>query len=337
MNNSLKDAWKQSFKVGAAVNRDVLGNKESASLIKQHFSTMSVENAMKFGLIHPEEDVYDWDECDFISEYAKQNGLLMRGHTMVWHNQNPAWLFLDGNEEVSKIKLFQRLEDHIFKVGQRYNNIIYAWDVLNEAIDVDKGDENGMRLSKWYKICGKEIFEFAFKKMKEACPNAKLFYNDYNNESGAKMEKNLSFISSLLDSGIPLDGVGLQGHWYYDFPDEKTLRNAIEKYSSLGLDIEFTEVDISVYHWEEAREPSQFFNKRPEDRIKEQAEVYMNLFKIASEYPAVKNITTWGVADDYTWLDNFPVDNRKNWPLLFDENYKEKPVVAELVKAGYGK
>jgi len=336
MNNSLKEAWNHSFKVGAAVNGGILKQKEADAIIKQHFSTLTVENGMKLGLIQPEENSWNWEESDFIADFARKNGLKMRGHTMVWHNQNPPWLFLDGNETASKSKLFKRLETHITEVTKRYNDIIYAWDVVNEAIDTDNGDENGMRLSDWYKICGREIYEFAFKCMRQAVPGSKLFYNDYNNETGNKMEATLRFVTSLLDAGIPIDGVGLQGHWYYNFPDEKILRNALERYSALGLDIELTEVDISIYQWSEAREKSEFFAEKPQDRMLEQAKRYMEIFTIAAEYPAVKNVTTWGVADNYTWLEYFPVKiGRKNWPLLFDENYAEKPVVAALVEAGY--
>ena len=337
MNNSLKEAWGRSFLVGAEVNRDVLANKKADEILKKHFSSVTAGNAMKFIRIQPEENKYDWQEADLIANYARKNKIALRGHTIVWHNQVPDWLFLDGNENVSKNKLFKRLEDHIAKITERYNDAVYAWDVVNEAIDVDKGDKNNFRLSKWYKICGKEVFEFAFKCMRQACPKAKLFYNDYNNESGAKLKASLRYLSSLLDAGIPIDGVGIQGHWYYNFPDGRTLRNALKKYCALGLDIELTEVDISLYKWNEAGKKRDFFTVRPEKRILEQAKRYMEIFKIASDYPAVKNITMWGIADSHTWLDNFPVEGRKNWPLLFDENFKEKPVVEMLAAAGLKK
>jgi endo-1,4-beta-xylanase len=334
MTTGLKDAWSNSFKVGAAVNRVVLEHKESEEIIKRHFNSLTADNSMKPGNIQPKENHFDFEEADFIANFARRLNLTMRGHTFVWHNQNPKWLFLDNNETVSKVKLFSRLEKHIFTVTERYTDIVNSWDVLNEVIDTDKGDENNMRVTDWYKIGGKEVYEFAFKCMRQACPNAKLFYNDYNNESGSKMEANIRFLSSMLDAGIPIDGVGLQGHWYFNFPDPQTLRNALERYSSLGLDIEFTEVDISCYEWPEAREESQFFKSKPEDRIKEQAKRFMEIFTVAAGFPSVKNITTWGIADNHTWLDEFPVMGRKNWPLLFDEQFKEKAVVALLIEAG---
>jgi len=334
MNVGLKDAWSDSFKIGAAVSKSVLTQKESDEILKKHFSSITAENCMKFGSLKPEKDQYYWDETDFLVNYAKKNNISIRGHTILWHNQYPKWLFLDGNKEVSKKELFKRLEEHIISVTTRYKDTIKTWDVLNEVIDTDGGDENGMRLSNWYKIGTNEIYKFAFKKMREVCPDAKLYYNDYNNESGKKLEKTLQFLSSMLDEGIPIDGVGVQGHWYFNFPDEKTIRAALEKYSALGLDIELTEVDISIYEWSEAREKHQFLNAPPPDRLIEQGKRYLEIFKLASGYPAVKNITTWGVADNHTWLDGFPVKNRKNWPLLFDVNCNEKPIVAQLIEAG---
>jgi len=332
--NGLKNVFGNNYKVGAAVCRKVLENKDGENVVNRHFSSLTAENSMKFGLIHPAEDHFDWEETDFVANYARKNGFVMRGHTMLWHNQNPPWLFLDGEQTVSKTKLFKRLEDHIIAVSQRYKDIVYSWDVVNEAIDTDKGDENNMRQTDWYKICGKEIYDFAFKKMRELCPDAKLFYNDYNNEYGEKLESTIRFLSSMLDAGIPVDGIGLQAHWYYNFPDEKIIRNAIECYSKLGLEIEFTEVDVSAYVWSEARDKADFLSAMPQDRIKEQAKRYMDLFLITCDYPNIKNITTWGVADNHTWLDNFPVKERKNWPLLFDEQYREKQIVADLLEAG---
>jgi len=333
MSYGIKDAWCKHFEVGAAVSRAVLERKENTEIIQKHFSSLTCENSMKFSVIHPEENRFCWDETDYTADFAGKNNLSMRGHTFVWHNQTPSWLFLDGNEDVSKNKLFKRLEEHIYAVAGRYKDAIYAWDVVNESIDPDSGDEKGFRLSKWYKIGGSEIFEFAFKTMRQAAPKAKLFYNDYNNECGSKLDKNIEYLSSFLDRGIPVDGVGIQGHWYYNHPQEEILRNALERYSALGIDIELTEVDISAYQWPEGREKSDFFDSMPQDRILQQAQRYKMIFSAAGDYPAVKNITTWGIADNHTWLDNFPVKERKNWPLLFDTEYNEKPVVAELIKS----
>jgi len=336
MENGLKNIWK-NLKIGAAVNSDILKNKQADEIIKKHFSSLTTENSMKWGPTQPKENIFFWEETDIVADYARKNKIDLRGHTIIWHNQNPHWLFDDNGIEVSKLKLQKRLEAHAIALTQRYNDIVTTWDVLNEVIETDKGDENGKRQTLWYKICGNEIYEFAFKLMRELSPNSKLYFNDYNNESGAKMDATIRFLSSMLDKGVPIDGVGLQGHWYYNYPDENILRKAFESYSSLGLEIELTEVDISLYEWDEKITNDNYFKTAPEERVILQAERYKEIFSIASEYPAVKCITTWGVADNHTWLDDFPVPGRKNWPLLFDEQLNPKPVVKELIKLVYVK
>ena len=336
MSYGLKDAWQHAFRVGVAVSGKTLKKKEADEIISRHFSSVTPEDAMKFAKIHPEEKTWNWKEADFIADYAREKGLVMRGHTIVWHKQTPSWLFLSGSGTgpVTKNRLYKRLENHITALARRYNNTVYAWDVLNEVIDTEKGDDKGFRLSKWYRIGGRELYEFAFKTMREASPNSRLFYNDYNIEKGEKLTATLRFLSELLDKGVPVQGVGIQGHWYYNYPDGDTLQAAMEKYAALGLEIEFTEVDISAYEYDDARKKGEYFPSMPEDRLREQAERYKELFRIAANYPAVKNITIWGIADNHTWLDNFPVSGRKNWPLLFDEKYRNKEVVPALVETG---
>jgi len=335
MDYGLKDAWQHIFRIGAAVSVKILEDQKADKIIGRHFSSLTPENAMKFGVIHPEEYRWNRAEMDSIANYARKKNIALRGHTIVWHNQTPSWLFLsDTGETVSKNELFKRLEEHISLLAKHYNDTVYVWDVLNEVIDTDNGDSNGFRLSPWYKIGGREIYEFAFRCMKEASPGTKLFYNDYNIENGEKLEATLRFLSGLLDAGVPVHGVGIQGHWYYNYPDGQILRNAIERYAALGLEVEFTELDISAYEFNDKRIVSEYFPSMPEDRHQQQAERYKEIFRIAANYPAVKNITTWGIADNHTWLDNFPVPGRKNWPLLFDQEYREKEVVSVLVETG---
>lgn len=329
--SGLKDAWGHAFKVGAAVSPKVLAVPRSQELIKTHFSSLTAENAMKMGVIQPMEDEWNWEMADAIANLARQWKIPMRGHTFLWHQQTPDWLFKDKDSVVSASLLEKRLEKHIHKMVDRYDDIVYAWDVLNEVIDEEKGTSKGFRKSKWFEIAGPDIYLKAFNIAKEAAPEARLYYNDYNIESGEKLNLTLQFLTDLLDKGAPLHGVGIQGHWNFEYPEDHILRNAIEKYSALGLEIELTEVDISLYKLEEK---DTFFSTPPEERLIRQLKRYKNIFRIASDYPSVKNITTWGIADDHTWLDNFPVRNRKNWPLLFDENKQEKGIVPVLIDTG---
>jgi endo-1,4-beta-xylanase len=329
----LKDFYKNYFAVGVAISpRDVTGPE--AALILKHFNSITAENAMKVGPIHPEENRYNWDPADQIVNFAQTNGLKMRGHTLCWHQQAPPWIFVDKDgKDVSKEVLLQRLKDHINTVVTRYKGKIYAWDVVNEVID--DNDAKYFRESKWYAICGEEFVAKAFEYAHEADPNAILFYNDYNTESPGKRDRIYKMIKGLLDKKIPIHGVGLQGHWSLDKPSEKELRTSIEQFSSLGLQVQVTELDVTVYpqeHGARERKPEDVASFTPEQEQK-QIEQYKMFFKVFRENKKVlTGITFWNISDKRSWLDNFPVRGRKNYPLLFDENLQPKKAYWEVVK-----
>src|SRR5687767_12099008 len=251
-NKGLKDYFKDYFTIGVAVSPRALKTDE-AQLIVREFNTMTPENAMKMGPIHPFENQYNWAGGDSIAAFAKRNNLKLRGHTLCWHNQTPRWLFFDSstNQQVTKEVLLKRLKDHITAVVTRYKGKIYAWDVVNEVID--DNDSKYFRESPWYKICGEEFVEKAFEYAHEADPNALLFYNDYNTESAGKRERIYKMVKGLLDKKVPIHGIGLQAHWSIFSPSEVDLRQSIERFSSLGLTIQFTELDLSVYKSEHDR------------------------------------------------------------------------------------
>lgn len=324
----LKDFYKDYFPIGVAVAPSSLSGTSSA-LIMKHFSSLTAENVMKPALIHPEEDRYFWDNADLIVNYAKTNGMLVRGHTLLWHKQVPAWMFrdVDGNT-VSKEVLLARLKEHITRVVSRYKGKVYAWDVVNEVLD--DNDSKFYRETEWYKICGEEYIAKAFQWAHEADPDALLFYNDYNTEFAGRRDKVYKLVKQLLDAGVPIHGIGLQGHWNIVNPSEQDLRAAIEKYSSLGLKIQITELDVSVYSSGETNSADNVFTA---EREQKQLEKYKMIFRVFRDYKSViTGVTFWNVSDKYSWLDNFPVRGRKNYPLLFDQNMKPKKAYWEVVK-----
>jgi endo-1,4-beta-xylanase len=329
----LKEYYKEFFPIGVAVSpRSITGPE--AELILKNFNSITAENAMKMGPIHPKENEFFWKDADAIVAFAEANKLKVRGHTLCWHNQTPNWLFKDeqGND-VSKEVLLTRLKDHITAVVGRYKGKIYAWDVVNEVID--DNDSKYFRESPWYKICREEFVEKAFQYAHEADPNALLFYNDYNTESAGKRDRIYKMVKGLLDKKIPIHGVGLQAHWSIFSPSEQELRQSIEKFSSLGLQVQITELDISVYQSEHSRrerraDESDAFT--PEMEAK-QIEQYKMAFKVFREHKdKITGVTFWNVSDKATWLDNFPVRGRKNYPLLFDQNLNPKKAYWEVVR-----
>ena len=249
----LKDYFTKYFTMGVAVSPRSLKTDE-AGLILKNFSSITPENAMKMGPIHPRENEYFWRDADSIVAFAKNNHLKIRGHNLCWHNQAPRWIFTNAaGDTVSKEILLQRLKEHINTVVSRYKGTIYAWDVVNEAVSDKPGEY--LRNSAWLRICGEDFIAKAFEYAHEADPDALLFYNDYNEINAVKRDKIYKLVKSLKDAGVPIHGIGLQGHWAINEPSEAELTNTISKFVDLGLKIQVTELDISVYNKEhDARE-----------------------------------------------------------------------------------
>jgi endo-1,4-beta-xylanase len=329
----LKDYYKDYFPVGAAVSPQALKTGE-AGLILQQFNSLTPENAMKMGPIHPKENEYYWKDADSIAAFAQRNKLKLRGHTLCWHHQTPGWLFVDGNgNTVSKELLLQRLKDHITAVVSRYKGSVYAWDVVNEAISDKPGEY--LRPSQWLKICGEEYIAKAFRFAHEADPDALLFYNDYNEISPVKREKIYKLVKSLKDSGVPIHGIGLQAHWAVNEPSGEQLEETIKKFSGLGLRVQITEMDISVYpkeHDARERRPQDADTSFTAEKEQKQAEVYKTCFELFRKYRnVISGVTFWNLSDRYSWLDNFPVQGRKDYPLLFDKSLQPKKAFWEVV------
>lgn len=328
----LKDYYKKLFPIGVAVTPRELLSDESKLIVKE-FSSITPENAMKMGPIHPEENRFYWQDADSIVAFAQRNHIKVRGHTLCWHAQAPGWMFKDSlGKDVSKEVLLDRLHKHINTVVSRYRGKIYAWDVVNEAV---ADDTTFLRKSKWNQITGQEFIEKAFEFAHEADPKAVLFYNDYNTEQPAKREKIYKLLKSLLAKGIPVNGVGLQAHWSVTNPSREELEKSIQMFSSLGLQVQFTELDISVYA---GRQGGQLINgeKQQEKAVftpemeQQQLEKYKMAFEVFRKYrKKITGVTFWNVSDRYTWLDG---RGRKNYPLLFDTNLQPKKAYFEVVK-----
>ena len=328
----LKDYYQNYFPIGVAVNVRAIQSADSTLIIRE-FNSLTPENDMKMGPIHPAENRYNWGNADAIVAFAQRHNMRVRGHNLCWHNQAPAWMFKDGDKTASKELLLRRLKQHIDTVVTRYKGKLYAWDVVNEAIS-DKPDEY-LRPSEWLKICGEDYIAAAFRYAHEADPNAVLFYNDYNEISPVKREKIYRLVKSLKDAGVPINAVGLQAHWAVNEPSKGQLDSTIKRFTDLGLKVQITELDISVYPKEhEARE------RRPEDdntaftpeREQQQIDKYKMSFELFRKYrKSLSGVTFWNISDRYTWLDNFPVRNRKDYPLLFDQNGQPKKAFWEVV------
>lgn len=344
----LKDYYKNYFPIGVAVNKAALTGPE-ATLIAREFNSVTPENDMKIGVIHPAENQYNWENADAIVDFAQKHHMRIRGHNLLWHNQAPAWIFRDSSGKlVSKQILLKRLKEHINTVVSRYKGKIYAWDVVNEAIDDDPGKY--LRNSLWYQICGDDFIPKAFEYAHEADPEAKLYYNDYNSEVPSKRDNICRLLKRLIDQKVPIDGVGMQGHWKLTDPDAALITEAIDKYAALGIKIQITELDVTVRAGKP--EGSDRNTVAPADSgytqlmARHQAARYRNIFEIFRKYKnVITGVTFWNVSDRYSWLDSRAggvaggaaagqLHNNiklKAYPLLFDEHLQRKSAYWSVV------
>lgn len=324
---SLYQVFENDFKIGVAVNRHTLDSQRS--LIDYHFNSLTAENEMKVENLQPKEGQFHFEFADKLVEYAREHNKAVRGHTFVWHNQTPNWFFENNDgSPASRATLLERMKTHIETVAKRYKDDIYCWDVANEVIS--DSPSAFLRQSKWLEIIGESFIDKAFEYAHLAAPDAKLFYNDYNESDPIKSEKIYMLVKGLLERDVPIHGIGLQAHWSLYHPSYDEIKRAIEKYASLGLELQMTEMDVSVYRFDDK---SKGLTVPPPELLEKLAERYEKFFAIFKEYSdVISNITLWAGADDYTWLDGFPVRGRKNWPTLFDEQHQPKEAFYRIIK-----
>jgi endo-1,4-beta-xylanase len=336
---SLASVYQSYFPIGAAVEPQTL--LTHGDLLAAQVNCIVAENAMKWERIHPrrgnDSSSYNFYGADAIVAFAREHGMLVRGHTLVWHQQVPRWVFRGASGTATRAEVLERMRDHITTLLGRFRGAVYCWDVVNEALS--EGEGTWRVDSPWFQAAGDDqdgdgipdyivkAFEFA----RSADPEAKLFYNDYNIEAGGKLEKAYNLVKALKEKGL-VDGVGIQGHWSIYGPDAETVRKAIERFASLGVEVQITELDLSVYRWGD----SSSLPALPQDLESRQAARYGALFKVFREEARAEGaaatprqgkltgVTFWGAADDSTWLDSFPVSGRKDWPLLFDTGHHPK-------------
>jgi endo-1,4-beta-xylanase len=219
------------------------------------------------------------------------------------------------------------MRHHIHTVLSHFQSRVYCWDVVNEAV-ADSG-EAMLRESPWLDQVGDDYVAQAFWYAHEADPKAQLFYNDYNETDPVKCEKICQLVKGLVEQGVPIHGIGLQGHFKLNAIRLDEVRRAFDRYASLGLRLQVTELDISLYDWGDRRRD---LTEPDQDRLEIQAERYQQLFQIFQDYASMlDSVTFWGVADDSTWLDDFPVRGRLDWPLLFDRKQQPKPAFRRLM------
>ncbi len=317
----LKDAYQDYFLVGVAVNQRNIRVPEQQALICREFNSITAENDMKPQPIEPEEGQFNWQNSDRIADFCRAHGIRLRGHCLVWHNQIGKWMYLDKKgRPVSKKVLLRRIRRHIQAIVSRYKDVVYCWDVVNEAITDDPRAENPYRLSKLYEIAGDDFIREAFRAARKADPKALLFYNDYNECDPVKSRRIAEVVRSMKADGVPIDGIGMQGHYNIYGPKPEEVNAALELYRSVVSHIHVTELDVRANR--EMGGQLQFSHSgegMSPELIARQQQQYANLFRVFRKHADVIDcVTFWNLSDRDSWL------GADNYPLLFDKNYAPK-------------
>ncbi len=328
----IKDAFKDSFRIGTAGDFPARYSNDELKIATEHFNAVTPENCMKPERVHPDENTWRFELPDALVAWAKDNYMSVHGHTLVWHAQTGDWFFRDGDRDV----VTQRLKEHINTLVSRYKGKIRSWDVVNEAINDGGNSETGqtenLRSSQWMKTLGPEYLTLAFKFAHEADPDALLYYNDYNIESGPKHASSMVLLKRLLEDGAPIQAVGIQGHWTTGRVPYDDIDKAISDYASLGLKVSITELDVTIRGASGGQFGGGFGRRRmgsgepaSAEDLAAQAEAYAKLFAIFRKHEdVIERVTFWGLNDRRTWRFG-------QHPLIFDANSNLKPAYAAIV------
>jgi endo-1,4-beta-xylanase len=347
---SLKDAFANTFRIGAALNLSQFreDNTNAVALIKSQFSTITPENVLKWELVHPKPDTFDFEPADRYVAFGEKYGMFIIGHTLVWHNQTPRWVFQDDKgDALDREALLRRMRDHISKVVGRYKGKIAGWDVVNEAVD----DNGNLRRSPWFRIIGEDYIIKAYQFAHEADPKAELYYNDYDLEKELKRNGVITLVKKLQAAGIPIAAVGNQAHYKLDSPPAAQVDATMAALSKLGVKVNITELDINVLpspnqfsgaevsqRFDPAKGLDPYTNGLPEEIQQKLAKRYADLFQIFLKHGnSVTRVTFWGVTDADSWLNYFPIRGRTNYPLLFDRQGRPKTAYNAVIQTAPSK
>ncbi len=343
---SLKDAYRDAFKVGVAINAATATGTDSATqrLVVREFNTITADNFLKAALVNPQPGVYDFRAGDAFVALGEREKMFIVGHTLVWHNQTPPWFFTDSlGHPNSPLHQIERLRSHIEAVAGHYRGRIHAWDVVNEVI----GDDGAYRPTTWVKGVGDgdSLVTLAFRYAAEYAPNTELYYNDFNAWRPAKRDGIVRLVRMLKKQGIRIDGVGMQGHWGLNYPETRYIEAAIDSFAATGVKVMITELDVDVLpltkegqiigqafmepQWqnEEFRKFLDPFATGLPDSVQRQLTArYAELFGIFwRKRDKIDRVTFWGAHDGLSWKNGYPIPGRTNYPLLFDRDRHPKP------------
>ncbi|WP_211229798.1 endo-1,4-beta-xylanase [Olivibacter sitiensis] len=337
--DSLKESFEDDFLIGTALNADQINEHDGAtdSLIKEQFNAITAENIMKTEVIHPAWDKFDFDLADRFVAYGQKNNMYIVGHTLIWHSQLPP--FVQAIKSVDSIRQF--MDKHIHTVAERYAGSVDSWDVVNEALNED----GSWRESIFFQLLGEQYILDAFELAAKAAPEAELYYNDYNIEQPKKRAGAIKLVQKLQQAGLRIDGIGIQGHWNINDLPLIAIEESVVEYAKMGLKVAITELDLGVLpnpwnlqgadvnqQFEGNSRMNPYVKQLPDSVSTKLADAYEELFRLFLKHrDKISRVTFWGVNDGHSWLNDWPIPGRTNYPLLFDRCNRPKDAFHRIV------
>ncbi|MCC5805425.1 MAG: endo-1,4-beta-xylanase [Opitutales bacterium] len=333
--SSLHHAYADAFPVGTAVPRDFLTDRAYAprlDVIRRHFDHVVAENEMKWERLQPEEGVFTFEEADRLVDWAEANGLRVWGHTLLWHNQVPDWVFEgpDGGEAPPAL-LRERLHTHIETVMGHFRGRVYGWDVLNEVLTSDPADP--FRDSRWLRILGEDYMAETIRLARAADPDALLAVNDYGMSNPDKLASALHLLERLGAEEAMPDIFGMQSHMSVYWPPVEMIENSLRALAATGVRVAISEFDMSVYDWTDTAD--RYREALPEPLALFQADRIARVMQLYRRCAAdIERVTHWGPFDDRNWKNNFPVEGRRDHAGLIDRHGRPKPAFLAFQSPG---
>ena len=351
---TLKDAYANEFLIGTimpgGLDPDATFTDDPIELgvVARDFNALTAENCMKPMFMQPNEGEYFFKASDFCVDFAEANSMVLVGHTLVWHAMTADWFFKDEAGQLPGRELMlERMRAHIDNVVGRYKGRIPYWDVVNEAVlHQGAGNSAKFRESPWFKAIGEDYIELAFRHTHAVDPDAKLYYNDYNMTKKEKVDFVLEMVSEMRANGVPIHGVGMQGHWMLDWPSLSDIEYTLRTFADAGIPVSITELDISVLpdapshsganvtdDVEYAEKYNPYSQSIPDEVLQKQADRYHEIFELFLKYKSnIERVTFWGTSDSQSWKNSYPMKGRTDYPLLFDRKFNSKPAYHSLLK-----
>lgn len=349
IHQTLKSAYADKFLIGATLNDYLVANHNdrSVAIVKQHFSAATMDNAMKWEVFNPQPETYNFTAPDNFVDFTTENDIAAVGHVLYWHSQTPDWVYKDQQGNLlSREALLNRMRQRAKLMAARYGKTIKIWDVVNEAIE----DDGSLRQSMYNQIIGDDFIEQAFIIASQELPaDSVLLYNDYGMTRPGRRDTVIKLVTELQAKNIKIDGIGVQGHWDMQRPSISEIATSFDAFIATGLPIHITELDVDYLGREEFFGANVDITKLvatpqnnpyadgqfPATADQELGDRYVDIFKLFLKYHQnIERVTFWGVTDDNSWLNGWPVAGRTNYPLLFNRDGSEKHALKRVIQLG---